>query len=282
MPWSATELVVPSEQVSPILTLDQATVVRGGVTVALDAVSLSIAQGAHTAILGPNGSGKSTLIHLITRVCYPVARFNGRPPIRIFGRELWNVAALREQMGIITPDLDAAFAAGEVGGLEAVLSGFFASQGLWQNHQVTEDMRARAVAALRRVEALHLADKSLGAMSSGEARRVLLARALVHEPCAFLLDEPTSGLDLVARRHLLDLLRSLAREGRTILLVTHHVEEVLPEMERVILLSAGRVLFDGAKEQALTDRRLSTAYGAPVRVRRSGDWYTADLPEPEA
>lgn len=266
----------------PILTLDQATVVRGGVTVALDAVSLSIAQGSHTAILGPNGSGKSTLIHLITRVCYPVARFNGRPPIRIFGRELWNVAALREQMGIITPDLDAAFAAGEVGGLEAVLSGFFASQGLWQNHQVTEDMRARATAALRRVDALHLADKSLGAMSSGEARRVLLARALVHEPGAFLLDEPTSGLDLVARRHLLDLLRSLAREGRTILLVTHHVEEVLPEMERVILLSAGRVLFDGAKEQALTDERLSTAYGAPVRVRRNGDWYTADLSAPEA
>jgi iron complex transport system ATP-binding protein len=259
-----------------ILELHDASVVLGGARV-LDSLTLGIGAGEHTAILGPNGAGKSTLMKLLTLQLYPVAASNGRPPIRVFGQERWNVFELRSQLGIISPDLHDRLVNGNVAGRisarDAVVSGFFASQGLFSNHRVTDVMRTAASAALEAMGVAHLADTTLDAVSTGEARRVLIARALVHEPKALVLDEPTRGLDLVARHQFMERVREIARRGVTILLVTHHVEEIIPEIDRVILLRHGRVAFDGPKREVLTAPRLGDVFGSRLTVEESGGYY---------
>jgi iron complex transport system ATP-binding protein len=195
----------------------------------------------------------------------------------VFGQERWNVFELRSQLGIISPDLHDRLVNGNVAGRisarDAVVSGYFASQGLFANHRVTDAMRASASAALELMGVAHLADATLDRVSTGEARRVLIARALVHEPKALVLDEPTRGLDLVARHQFMERVREIARRGVTILLVTHHVEEIIPEIDRVILLRQGRVAFDGPKHEVLTAARLGDVFGSRLTVEESGGYF---------
>ncbi|MET0332245.1 MAG: ATP-binding cassette domain-containing protein [Dyella sp.] len=260
-----------------LLQIEQASVLRGERRI-LDQLSLSIAPGQHTAILGANGSGKSTLVKLIARQLYPLARKDGTASVRVFGRERWRVDALRSLLGIVSPAVQLDYTSDtplEV--FDAVVSGFFAARGLGLHHQVSARMRQRASEALEQVQALHLAGREMASLSTGEARRVLIARALVHRPRALLLDEPCAGLDLASRRQFLESLRALARGGTTLLLVTHHIEEILPEIEHVVMLSHGRVLHEGAKTELLTTPYLSEAFGAAVTVERRGDWYGASL-----
>jgi len=255
-----------------LLTLCDATVIRNGRRV-LDGVSLQVEEGQHTAVLGPNGSGKSSLIRLITHHYYPLVHADGTPAVRVCGQDHWNVFDLRSRLGIVSADLDQSFIGQGGRGLEAVLSAFFASYGVFSHHEVTPEMRERALAALERVEALHLAGRTLDQMSTGEVRRILIARALVHEPQALMLDEPTAGLDLVARHRFLETVRALARGGTTIILVTHRLEEIIPEVEQVVLLREGRVQYAGSKPATLTTARLSALFQAPVQVQRVGGYY---------
>jgi len=262
----------------PLLQMQAASVVKNGRRI-LDNLSLEIREGEHTAILGPNGAGKSSFIRLITREEYSEPCANGAPPLLIFGQDLWNVFELRPQLGIISADLQANFLnwtlPGQTKGLDVVLSGFFASYGLFEHQKVTATMRKKAQGALALMEAEHLADALIETMSTGEARRILIARALVNELRALILDEPTAGLDLLARSRFLETLQNIARHGKTIILVTHRVEEIFPEIDRVILLNNGRILHDGRKREVLTSRRLSSLFGAPIQVRQSHGYYTA-------
>ncbi len=261
---------------TPLLELTNATVVRGGVRV-LDNLSFSIGRGEHTAILGPNGAGKSSLIRILTLEDRPLASVNGTPALRLFGRATWDVLDLRMRLGIVTGELDAGFgmgtSSGRVSGLDAAMSGLLGTHGLFPHHQVTDAMRDRGLASLLRAGAGHLADKPLREMSAGERRRVLIARALVTDPDALLLDEPTAGLDVVARLRFMDTVRRLAMGGTTVILVTHHVDEVIPETRRVVLLRQGRVVFDGPPRAALTGPRLTEVFGAPLAVERSGGYH---------
>ena len=183
----------------------------------LDSLTLTIPVGEHTAILGPNGAGKSTFMKLLTLQLYPVAAedASGSPPIRLFGQDRWDVFELRSQMGIVSADLHDRFVQGNsngvLTGLDAVVSGFFATYGVFAHQRVSAQMRSRAAQALDRVGAAALASRTLDTLSTGEARRVLIARALVHEPKTLVLDEPTRGLDLVARHAFMDRVRAVAR-----------------------------------------------------------------------
>ena len=260
-----------------LLTIDQASVMQGDRLV-LDRLSLCIADGQHTAILGPNGSGKSTLVKLIARQLYPLVKRDGNGRVHIFGRDRWNVAELRSLLGIVSPAVQLDYTSDTpVEVFDAVVSGFFAARGISFNHQVTDDMRGSAHEALAQVGATPLIGRDMASLSTGEARRVLIARALVHRPRALLLDEPCAGLDMASRRHFLEGLRELARSGTTLLLVTHHVEEILPEIGQVVLLRDGRVFRQGSKVDTLTDATLSEAFAMPVRVSRHGDYYAATL-----
>lgn len=263
--------------IAPLLDIDHASVMRGDRLI-LDRFSLRIGAGEHTAILGANGAGKSTLVRLITRELYPLAGKDGHTPMRVFGRDRWHVSDLRGLLGIVSPSLQHDCTTDptlEVS--EAVLSSFFAAQRLGLNHHVIPLMRERASAALEQAGATHLLGRSMTSLSTGEARRVLIARALVHQPRALLLDEPCAGLDMASRRRFLENLRGLARQGTTLLLVTHHVEEILPEVRQVVLLRDGRLLRQGDKDEVLTGPLLSETFGMPVCVERHGDYFSAAI-----
>jgi iron complex transport system ATP-binding protein len=266
-----------AQQVS-LLKIDDATVQKNGVKI-LNNLSIEIPEGQHTAIVGPNGSGKSTLIKLIARHLHPLAHADGRPIVSVFGQSNWNVFELRTLLGIVSPELQTAFTgAGRITGLDAVLSGYFASQGTASHHVVTPEMKRQAANALAELDASSLSDKTMEIMSAGEARRVLIARALVHHPRALLLDEPTTGLDIVVRRKFLETLRVLAAQGRTLLLVTHHIDEIVPEIERVILMKEGSIYADGAKRDVLTSQNLSAVFGMEIEVHSAArGYFMADL-----
>ena len=254
---------------SPLLALENVSIVRDGQTL-LDRLSLSVADGEHTAILGPNGSGKTTLLRLLSREWYPSWLPDGRGFVRILGRDDWHVRELRQQLGIVAADLDRTFARGRSGRMtarEAVATGFTAAELAERGPDRTDETEAAIDDALAAVVATSLADRTLQTLSTGERRRVLIARALVHRPRLLVLDEPTAGLDIAARRRLLELLEDrLPSLGATIVLVTHHIEEILPAIGRCVLLHEGRVVFDGTRHEALTSERLSNLFGVPVRV----------------
>jgi len=254
----------------PLIELHNVTVQRGE-RVVLDGVSLSIAQGEHAAILGPNGSGKSTLIKLISRELYPLLK---EEPwrLRILGRERWRLFDLRNHLGIVSNDW-MQMCTRPYSGYEIVLSGFFGSVGVWPYHEVTPEMERKTREVMDLLEIAHLAERRTDEMSSGEARRILIARALVHDPQALVLDEPTSSLDLHATHELREILRKLTREGIGILMVTHHLPDIIPEIRRVVLMRGGRVACDGAKEDVLRAEPLSALFGVPVEVIEKGGYY---------
>jgi iron complex transport system ATP-binding protein len=255
---------------APLIELQNVTVQREE-RVALDGVSLSIAQGEHAAIIGPNGSGKSTLIKLISRDLYPIVK--DEPwSLRILGEERWRLFDLRHVLGIVSNDwmqmCTCAYSAHEI-----VLSGFFGSVGIWPYHEVTPAMEEKAREVMELLEITHLAERNTVELSSGEARRILIARALVHGPQALMLDEPSNSLDLHATHELRETLRTLARRGVTILMVTHHLPDIIPEIERVVLIRRGRVYCDGAKKDVLNSARLSGLFGIPVEVIERNGYY---------
>src|SRR5712664_2535755 len=253
----------------PLLALNRVTVMRGEHT-ALQDVTLRVDVGEHVCILGPNGCGKSTLIKTITRECYPLAREGSS--ISILGREKWNVFELRSLLGIVSPDLLASCTT-DATGRDVVLSGFFSSTRIFPHHHPDPKHLARANETLARLGIAHLADRAVAEMSSGEAKRTLIARALVHDPQTLLFDEPSNALDIGAQLQLRDTMRKLAKSGLGILLVTHHVSEIIPEIERVVLLHEGRVLADGRKSEILTAEHLSNLFGAALRLGQHDGYF---------
>ena len=211
----------------PLIDFQNVTIQRGE-RIVLDNVTLSIAQGEHVALLGPNGSGKSTLIKAISRELYP--RLKDEPwSLEILGRNRWHLFDLRHHLGLVSNDW-MQMCTRDYSGYEIALSGFFGSVGIWPNHQVTTAMERKTRQVLELLEIAHLADRNTDEISSGEARRILIARALVHDPQALVLDEPTTSLDLHATHELREILRKLARSGISILMVTHHLPDVIPEI----------------------------------------------------
>jgi iron complex transport system ATP-binding protein len=237
---------------------------------ALDDISLRIETGEHVCILGPNGCGKSTLIKTITRECYPVVGEGSS--ISILGRERWNIFELRSLLGIVSPDLLGACTT-DATGRDVVLSGFFSSTRIFPHHHPDPAQLALADRALERMGVAHLAGRSVARMSSGEAKRTLIARALVHDPQALLFDEPSNALDIAAQLQLRAAMRELAQSGIAILLVTHHVSEIIPEIERVILLRDGRIIADGPKAEVLTSERISGLFGISLQISQQDGYF---------
>lgn len=256
-----------------LIEIKNATIWRGN-TCVFENLNLSIAQHERVAILGPNGSGKTTLLKTLNRELYPVARADSY--IRILGLERWNVWQLRKRIGVVSQDLQQSYSP-TTSALEVVVSGFFSSigvHGTLRSH-VTSGQLAAAATAMRDLGIESLRDTPLKSMSTGQQRRCLLARALVHRPDTLILDEPTAGLDFAASFDYLERLRQLAHNGSNIVIATHHLNEIPPEVDRIVLLQSGRIAADGPKKVVLTGECLSEVYRTHVRVAEIDGYYLA-------
>ncbi len=254
-----------------LLDIRHIDVYRGDTQVFSD-FSLQIGRGCNTAILGPNGSGKTTFLKLFSRELHPAAGNGGS--IRSYGRELWNVWELRRRIGVVSHDLQQRYLE-RTAGREVILSGYHSSVGTSVRQEFTGEQSQQAEQIMEQLEISHLAERPFGTLSTGEQRRFLLARALIHDPEVLLLDEPTAGLDLKASAGYFAALRRLMEAGKTVLLVTHHIHEIVPGIDRVVLLKGGQVLADGPKEEILTSAWLSRLFDGPVEVHASRGYYTA-------
>jgi iron complex transport system ATP-binding protein len=255
----------------PFLHLSHVNVARGE-NVVLHHVNLSVNAGEHIAILGPNGCGKSTLIKTITCECYPIAQ--PETTVRIFGRERWDLTELKKRLGVVAPELPGKPTLTTTG-RDAVLTGFFSSSTLWPNLTVTDEMRGRADEVLRLIDAEPLREKLVGHMSAGQQRRIMIGRALVASSQMLLLDEPSNALDLAAQRDLRELLRRLAQQGTGILLITHHVSDIIPEIDRILMMKDGRIVADGPRRELLTEQRLSELFCTQVRMTEHEGFHHA-------
>ncbi len=252
----------------PIVEIKNARVWRGE-SLVLKGFSLRLEHGESVAVLGPNGAGKSTFLKLITGEVRPEHHPDGG--CRLFGEELWSLEELRHRIGVVMPEEVARFEPFELA-CDAVLSSLRGAYGRTRDMRFSRSDRERAAESMALMGVGHLAGREFGTLSSGERRRILIARALVHEPQVLVLDEPSTALDFAAALALTRTLRVLAGSGRDVVLVTHHPGEIPPEIERVVLLKEGRVFADGRKRDVLTAGRLGELYGVGLTVSWSGGW----------
>lgn len=254
-----------------ILDIQHATVYRGDTCVFSD-FSFALHEGEHAAIVGPNGAGKSTLLKLLAGGVHPLPLDETR--ISLFGEEGGNVWDVRKRIGIVSHDLQRDYLICAEG-LNVILSGYYASNDTYAYQEFSEAQIARAHEVMQELGVESLAGRRFGHLSTGEQRRFLMGRALVHDPLMLVLDEPTSGLDVKACFQYLDLLRAQIRKGKTVLLVTHHIHEIPPEVERVVLLKEGNIVADGCKPDLLTNQRISNLFDCPVSLAQANGWYQA-------
>ncbi|MBI2836203.1 MAG: ATP-binding cassette domain-containing protein [Chloroflexi bacterium] len=256
---------------SPLIEYKNVTVMRNNRKV-LEDVSFSIDIGEHVAILGANGAGKSSIIKTITRELYPLLT-GSHSYLRILGKESWDVFELRNQLGIVDNDLLAnPFI--NVSCRQMVLSGFFGSIGIWHGERVTPEMEKMAEEVMKFLGIRHLADAGTSEVSTGEFRLALIGRALVNSPQTMLLDEPTSNLDPAASQRIRRTLHELASQGKSIVMITHNLSDIIPQIDRVVFVRKGRIVKDCPKQEALTTGSLSDLFGAELEViHRDGYYY---------
>jgi len=254
-----------------IIDLQNITVFQGRNKV-LDNFSLTIDESQSTVILGPNGSGKTTLLKLLNRELYIVEEENSS--LKIFEKDRWNVDDLRANLGVVSQHLQYDYSKRALG-LYVVLSGFYSSDGIWQHQKLDEAKIDRAEEVMELLSISDLKDREYSTMSTGEQRKFLLARSLVNDPAVLVFDEPTSGLDMSTCFQYLEIIRELIGMGKKVILVTHHIHEIPPEVNRVILLKEGRVVEDGDKEQILNNTNLTNLFDWPIRVVQENGYYQA-------
>jgi iron complex transport system ATP-binding protein len=258
---------------APLVDIRNATIWRG-TTCVFEHLHLKIEQHERVAIVGPNGSGKTTLLKAINRELYPVAKPGS--VFRILGRDTWNVWELRRHIGVVSQDLQQRYTPSTTA-LEVVVSGFHSSIGVHGTlaGRVDKQQIEAARATLDELGIRSLAGTALRSMSTGQQRRCILARALVHKPQTLILDEPTAGLDFAASFDYLARIQRLSDAGRNILVVTHHLNEIPPGIDRVVLLQNGQIAADGPKNEVLTENILSEVYAVPIRVTEINGYYLA-------
>ena len=255
----------------PWLEIKNATVFRGDHKV-FERLNLDISVGQHTAVIGPNGAGKSTLLKLISREVYPVVEDDAW--VKILGSRLPVLEDIRGAVGMVSQDMQNQYL-GHVTGLDAVISGLHGSIGLWKHQTITDTQKELALQKMTSLGITELADKRYRTMSTGQQRLCLLGRAMIHDPDHYVLDEPTSGLDLRATFDYIRRVRELASAGKTVVLVTHHIHEIPPEVDRVVFLKNGAKLADGSKNDLLTTQNLSELFDTPVRLKTHDGFYQA-------
>ena len=258
----------------PIVEIFNSTVIKNNFTL-LDSISLKISNGEHAAVIGPNGSGKTSLLKLITKDYYPVYAVN-KSFVKIFDNPNMPIFELRSRIGILSDNLQNTYNRRCVG-RNVILSGFFGSIGIYEYQEITEKMQQKVDEILDFLEIKNLSHKKLDEMSSGEVNRFLVGRALVNEPDVLILDEPTSSLDLKSASIFLTYIQKIAKKGKTIIMVTHNLHDIIPEIDRIIMMKNGKIFKDGQKEMLLTSDNMSGLFDSKIKVINNNQYFTAYL-----
>lgn len=243
-----------------------------GASKILENINLKINANENWVILGANGSGKSTLIRLFSNDLYPSIS----KPFKkeIFGKDVWNIFELKKYLGIVTNDLQNQFTTwgNSFSAYEIILSGYHSSIGVFNHHDFTKKQYKKALEVLDFLEISELKNKKVNEMSTGQLRRCIIGRALIHDPKAFVLDEPTVGLDIRAQNSFIKIIQKLSKKV-PIVLVTHHVEEIFPEITHVALIHDKTIYKQGKKESILTSDNLSEIFGIKIDLQNENDRY---------
>lgn len=262
---------VTSADSTEIFKLTDVDVVRDGRTI-LHVDDLTINKGEALTVLGPNGSGKSTLINVLTRVILPLYKEN--PPVLIYGCPRPITEEMRSVIGVVS-HLEQDKAAVHLSVHEVLLGGFFGSLGVPRHKKslVEQWMEDKVFEVAEAVGVQHLLKRDMKTLSTGQQRRVLIGRSLIHNPEVLVFDEPCSGLDPQAMYEVRQTIERLAQAGKTIILVTHQIEDIMPSISRVIMIKDGAILCDGDKIAALTVNRLTELFGFPLTLHERNGRY---------
>lgn len=253
----------------PLFRIRDASVVRAG-SIILHVDDFTLAEGEHLALLGPNGAGKSTFIKLLTREVMPLYR--DAAPVVFRGNERPTLADIKSCFGVVSSSKHEQISV-HLPVIDIVCGGFFGTLGLPRGVQVDAAMRAASLDALEKLGIADLSARDVLTLSTGQVRRVLVARELVHDPQVLVFDEPCTGLDPQGMYQIRSTMRALAEEGRSVVLVTHYPEDIVPAIERVVLIKDAAILADGSKRDLLTDETMSDLFDAPLRVEERDGWY---------
>lgn len=240
--------------------------------VVLKDINLKIKSGEHFAILGANGSGKSTLMKLIQSQIHPRQTKNFKK--EIFGKSRYSIFELKKELGVITNDLHNYFEkeGGYLSGFEVVLSGYYSSIGIFTHQDFTKEQIKKALEVMDFLEIIDLKDKKVSSMSTGQLRKCIVARALIHDPKAFVLDEPTVGLDIKSQINFIKMLKKLSKTT-SIILVTHHLEEIFEEIDNVALIYNKTIYKSGKKDEILTSENLSEIFDTKISIKKKNERY---------
>ncbi|APW64720.1 ABC transporter ATP-binding protein [Poseidonibacter parvus] len=235
-------------------------------------INLNIKEGEHWVILGANGSGKSTLLKLISNDLYPNTHYEFKK--KIFGIEKWDIFDLKKKLGIVTNELQNEFVyqARFASGYEIVRSGFFASIGKKEHHIFTKEQNEKTDEIFDYLDIKVLKDKKASLMSTGELRKCLIARALIYRPKALLLDEPTTGLDIKAQKNFLSLIKRLT-STLSIIIITHHVKEIIEDISHVALIADNCIYKQGLKKDILTSANISKVFDLDIELLSKNNKY---------
>ena len=255
---------------APLFQLRDAQVVRGGRTI-LSVDRFDLAEGEHVALLGPNGAGKSTFIQLLTREVFPLHR--DEPPMRFRGQARPLLSDIKQALGIVSATMHDQVRV-HLPVVDIVCGGQFGTLGLPRHVDVDDAVRAKALEALDRLGIVDLSERDVMTLSTGQVRRVLVARELMSDPSILIFDEPCTGLDPEGMYHVRNTMRLLAEEGRSVVLVTHYPEDIIPAIDRVLLIKDAAVFADGPKRELLTSETMSDLFGVPLAVEERGGWYS--------
>lgn len=241
--------------------------VKRGIREVFSDLSLTLPPDRSSAVIGPNGAGKSTLLKLICRELYPVADENSR--FEVLGQSAWEIDRLRQRMGVVSQELQSRVHKDSTV-LQVVVSQFYSSLTTWVHQSYSKEQIEMAKNLIDFVGIGHLTQNAFAGLSTGEQRRCLLARALIHEPEYLILDEPTAGLDIRATHQYMETMSSLIAAGKKLILVTHHLEEILPQIDWFVFLKDGQVFAQGERSQLLTEDCLSELFDIPIRLEEMG------------
>lgn len=252
-----------------LLRLHDAKVKMDG-RVILDVDDFVINQGERIVVLGPNGSGKSTLVKLLTKEIEPVWRET--PPVLFMGQPDPSEEALIETVGLVSTDVQERMMVHRTV-FDIVLGGFFGSVGVPFHIGASDEQVEQARKAIREIGIPSLSERDMLTLSTGQARRALIARALINGPALLIFDEPTSGLDPEGAWNMRQSLSALAKAGHTILVITHNVSDIMPEFDRVVMLQDAHIVADGPKEEVLTTQKLRHLFGVPITLVETDGRY---------